>query len=225
MTGSEYDTVFDRAYFEGVGSNYVFGYRWLRPKLFWSRRLRLVRDLLPAGRLLDVGCAFGYFLCHLDGRYEACGFDLSRYAVEYARRTVPPPTIIRTGDVERGVPFGGPFDLITAFDLFEHLARPEAALRHVNRMLRPGGYLILELPTIVPLINRDDSHCYRSLAEWSALLQAEGLTMVRVRGFWTVGFRLVTIPADRWANYHQIVAQRPTDADREETPRSKPAPG
>jgi len=199
---------FERPYFHGRGSNYLFGYHRLRARWFWRRRVRLVRTLLPHGRLLDVGCAFGFFLALLDGAYEAYGLDISDYAIAQARRILPSPERLQQGDVTAGVPFPEPFDLITAFDVAEHLADPAGALARLAEALRPGGLLVLELPTRSAWIDRDQSHRYHPLSHWTGLLREAGFQVFRTQGFWTIGLRIVLLPAGRRANYHQLIARR-----------------
>ena len=199
---------FDRSYFHGRDSNYLFGYDCLAARIFWSRRVRLVRQLAQTGsRLVDVGCAFGFFLKHLDGCYETYGVDISEYAIERARRILKFQDRIRCADVERGIPFPGSFDVITAFDIVEHLQDPPAAFAQFSRVLRPTGCLVLEFPTGAPWIDRDASHRYQSLPHWIALLERAGFHLMWARGFWTIGWRTMVVPSHRRANYYQIVAR------------------
>jgi len=200
---------YDRAYFLGHRSNYIFGYHQMRYRLLWWRRLALIRRLAPHGRLLDVGCAFGFFLRFLDGHHESYGIDVSAHAVEQARRVVEVADRVQQADIQETMPFPHQFELITAFDLVEHLPRPEAAVRQLAQATKPGGYVVLELPTREPLLNRDGSHVYRQIAYWTSLLEGAGYQILRVQGYWTIGLRIILIPARRRANYHQIIARRP----------------
>ncbi len=202
---------FGRAYFLGRDSNYIFGYHRLQHRFWWRRRLRLIQRLLPSGRLLDVGCAFGFFLRWLGKRYETYGLDVSGYAIAQARRLLRPRGRVRQGDVQDRIPFSAPFDVITAFDVVEHLDRPDEALRHITQALRPGGYLVLECPTHATPIDRDGSHQYRPLRRWVALLKQAGLRTLSVQRYWTIGLRMILVPTARGANYVQVVAQRPSE--------------
>ena len=198
---------YQRAYFFGENSNYIFGYPGLNHRFWWRTRLRLVRRLRPCGRLLDVGCAFGFFLKLLGPAYETYGMDLSDYAVEEARRVLQSRERVRKADLEQEIPFSGIFDLITVFDLIEHLERPVVALKHLSEALHPDGFLVLEFPTRGSLIDRDACHLYRSIQEWQKLLEQAGLRVVELKGYWTAGLRLLMFPVKRRANYYRIVAR------------------
>ncbi len=95
------------------------------------------------GKLLDVGCALGFFveLAQKNG-FDAYGFDASNYAVEEARKTLG-STRIQHGTISRVRYPAKTFDIITMFDIFEHLANPREDLRRLNRWLKDDGVIII----------------------------------------------------------------------------------
>jgi len=111
----------------------------------FARRWRALQPFLPStGRVLDVGCAAGFFLdvALVDG-WEAVGLEPSPAMAERARR--------RLGS-ERVLPFtlgedpleAQSFDLVTFWDVLEHLPEPLAALDRARELLRPGGRVVIE---------------------------------------------------------------------------------
>src|SRR2546422_208753 len=97
------------------------------------------------GRLLDVGCSFGFLLSMAKERgFEPCGVDLSLNAARYARDQLGLP-------VHHGTLFDasfpdGAFDVVTMVGVFEHLPNPLETLGETSRVLRPGGFLVVQVP-------------------------------------------------------------------------------
>lgn len=102
-------------------------------------------------RLLDVGCGPGWGLRVLTAAgFEAEGIDVSPSAVASAREA---GLAARCLDLE-GDPLAGPFDVITAFEVLEHLLRPLPTLEKLRDALSPDGRLVVSLPNEFHLLRR-----------------------------------------------------------------------
>ncbi len=119
----------------------------------YQRRMRLVRRWLPErARILDVGCAAGYFLrvAARDG-HDVRGIEPSAAIAREAVRELGEDRIhvgdLQTAPVERGFAPGA-FDLITLWDVIEHVPDPQAMLARVRELLAPGGRLLLETQNV-----------------------------------------------------------------------------
>lgn len=128
----------------------------------FRRRLRLVRRLIghdPA-RVLDVGCAAGYFLRVMrEQGHDVWGTELSRPIVDVARSHLPAENgneRVHLGtlhdapgvDGEDGPYQPRSFDLVTLWDVIEHVADPQELLHQCRALLRPGGTLLLETQNV-----------------------------------------------------------------------------
>jgi SAM-dependent methyltransferase len=100
-----------------------------------------------AGRLVDVGCGLGYFLRHAGHcpGWEVHGCEISPQAVAFARERLRLDRV-RQGPVEEAGYAAGSFDVVTLWDVIEHLAAPEPLLTHVAGLLRADGILFLHTP-------------------------------------------------------------------------------
>jgi SAM-dependent methyltransferase len=168
---------FDRRYFETQYRDYE--------RQNPARKLEFYRRLAEAAaggrdhpRILDVGCAFGHFLKHLGPRWGRCGVDASEYAVGRARDLVPEAEFeVSSGG---GWGFAGPFDVVTALDVLEHVPVPEEALERFFSALRPGGGLVFAVPVydgptgpFIRILDRDPTHLHKQSRDyWLALASA-----------------------------------------------------
>jgi SAM-dependent methyltransferase len=97
------------------------------------------------GRALDVGCATGTFLAGLQrAGWQVQGVEINQGVAEYARRQAG--LDVFAGDLlEAGYPAGS-FDLVSFWDVLEHLPNPREILREAYRITRSSGMLLLSLP-------------------------------------------------------------------------------
>lgn len=114
---------------------------------FARARLDVLERLLPErGRLLDVGCALGFYLEEARSRnWQVAGMDISAYAVEFARQQLGIDEA-QQGTVETLDYPENSFDAIICSLVFEHFLEPRACLAKMTRWLRPGGILAIKVP-------------------------------------------------------------------------------
>ena len=130
--------------------------------LWWYRGRRRIcfglldRFLAKTGEhdVLDVGCGTGYNLTLLSSYGRAQGLDMSSEALDFCRRRGLDN--VRKHEADE-LPFvDHSFDLVTAFDVIEHIVDDRAALREFHRVLRPGGLVLIYTPALPWLYNEHD---------------------------------------------------------------------
>ncbi len=102
--------------------------------------------LRPSEQLLDVGCGTGALLYRLSANHPVAhlsGVDAVAEMLAIARRRLPAAINLRQAWVE-DLPFGAEqFDVVVSCNVFHYLRQPVVALREMERVLRPGGRLII----------------------------------------------------------------------------------
>jgi len=199
---------YDEWYYRGRNSNYIFWYNNLKFEIFWRRRQKILNKITDSGKLLDVGCAFGFFIKLLENKFEVYGIDISEYAIKQAKRLISKPDHLKCFDVHKGILFDERFDVITAFDIMEHISDPLPIFIFFNESLKKGGNLYLELPLSKTLINRDVGHYYSTLKNWTSILNQAGFKPWFIQGYYTIGLRIVMFPTGRFINYCSIIAKK-----------------
>jgi SAM-dependent methyltransferase len=99
----------------------------------------------PGARLLDVGCGVGRFGHGAFARgWDVTGIDVSELAISTGRKYARFP--LRVATIEELIERGEKFDVVTAFEVLEHLTSPLEFISNTRRLLRPGGQLFFTVP-------------------------------------------------------------------------------
>jgi len=127
----------------------------------FSEALDGFRRFLPdGGRLLDVGCGIGVFLAAARAEgWDVAGIDLSEFAAGHARERFA--LEVQSGTLGDRSFAADSFDLVTMWDMIEHVPDPVTELREAHRVLRPDGYLFLNTPNEASLMKVLAGLCYK----------------------------------------------------------------
>jgi 2-polyprenyl-3-methyl-5-hydroxy-6-metoxy-1,4-benzoquinol methylase len=120
----------------------------------FSKSLKHIERIQPMrGRLLDIGTAGGAFLgVAVKHGWEVFGCEpnrwLARWGSDHYGIRIKPGTIF---DMDLDSSF---FDVVTLWDVLEHTPDPKRVLIECNRILKPGGLIIVNYPNINSIISR-----------------------------------------------------------------------
>lgn len=128
-------------------------------------------------QILDVGCGTGGNVMMLNEHGEAYGIDISQDAVDFCHQRGLERVELGAADE---LPFeDGKFDLVTALDVVEHLDDDLGALKEFHRVVRPGGKILIFVPTFMFLWGiQDDVSNHRRRYRLPELLR-----VIRQAGF------------------------------------------
>ena len=120
-----------------------------RGRIEWdiNRRLLILERLFPQkGRLLDVGCAAGFFLSAAKASgWEVLGVEQSHHTAKEAIDLVGERVLVATLEQAN---ISGPFDVVCLWEVIEHSQDPFRLLQKAASLLARGGILCLSTPNL-----------------------------------------------------------------------------
>jgi SAM-dependent methyltransferase len=134
---------YNEGYFSGGHCDGYSDYLGAEPVLRreFARTVDFIRGLRPDGKLLEIGCAYGFFLQEAARYYEVTGIELAAEAAAHCRRS---GLNVLHGEANvdnlRRI---GPVDVIVLLDVIEHLPHPEETLALCRQQLNPGGIVVI----------------------------------------------------------------------------------
>jgi SAM-dependent methyltransferase len=165
-------------------------------------------------RVLDIGCGGGLFLARMKAEgADVLGVELSDTRAHYAKTKHGFDVIKRTIEDEYWQAFHGTFDVVTLWDVIEHVNFPLATLSAAAKMLKSGGILLIDTPCRDAFYHRFGEFTYKisggrfptflntmysakpfghkqifSLGEMKSALKMAGLEVVELKRFHELSF-------------------------------------
>jgi 2-polyprenyl-3-methyl-5-hydroxy-6-metoxy-1,4-benzoquinol methylase len=183
--------IYTRAYFQGGQRDGYADYQGSHDSLAAEFR-HVLADIATAGatqgRLLEIGCAYGFFMEEARAFFQVSGVELAEDAVAACRARGL--EVVRRAD-EAFYGERGPFDVVVMLDVIEHLTNPADLLRELHRHTRRGGLLVITTGDFGSLVARTMGRHWRLMTPpqhlWyftaeaiSRLLAAHGFRLLRV---------------------------------------------
>lgn len=143
-------------------------------------------SMLPKGKLLDIGCSYGNFLLLAKSKgFEVYGMEASESAVKVARKNYNLNVIQALTFDELPEKFKGPYRVITAFEVIEHVEYPLEFLREIHNLLDKPGFILLSCPNYFKFENH--ALTYRKFKWWQADFPPNHISRFK---FWTLYYGL-----------------------------------
>lgn len=143
-TAAEISRYYEKEFFIDAETGYRdYEYEQTWRRLNYRRDAARIEELVPGGRILDVGCATGTFLKECSERWEKHGLEVSEYAGMEARKVFGDR--IHIGPLQDGTYEDGSFDAVTLWETVNHMLDPFGDLRRIHRALRSGGILSISV--------------------------------------------------------------------------------
>lgn len=189
----DFKKTYNKDYFNGKNSFFwKMGYGRFS-KLYFDNLFEPLKPYIKKtkeGKVLDVGCAYGFLLERFPDTFEKFGLDISEYATKEAQRRLPAATL-KVSSAESELPFPQNFfDIIIFNDVIEHLENPGVALENIRKVLKTEGILYINTPNLNLLRRKvlayaDKKEHHISLFSHRALLSLLAETGFKVVDHWT----------------------------------------
>ncbi len=144
VQGIPTDSIYDASYFNHMRFNDEHGRKeYIRHLIpYFERAIHIAQLSAKQGSLLDVGCATGDFLDYaVKAGWEAEGTDISGYAVAKARERGLRAFVCSINELAQRQ---GLYNVITLWDVIEHLPDITNAMKVLSNKLLPGGIIIIK---------------------------------------------------------------------------------
>lgn len=184
-----------------------------------QERLQHLRKFITSGRLLEIGSSTGELLAAASPMFEAVGVEADAQTCASARA--------RGLHCVNGTLFDAQFpaehfDAAVLYHVIEHLPSPVAAVRELHRVIKPGGWLVMEAPNIQTIWFRllgarwrqfiPDHLFFFTPATFTRLCESQGFAVQELRSVGKV--MSVRLFLSRVGRYHRPLAQALTVLSR-----------
>jgi SAM-dependent methyltransferase len=137
------DAYYTESYFCGGHADGYADYLSAEPVLRreFAATVKFIRSFRSCGRLIELGCAYGFFLQEAKAHFEVAGVELAAEAAAHARQA---GLNVVTGIADKSTLSNlGNADVFVLLDVIEHLPDPLETLSLCVRHLNPGGVVVL----------------------------------------------------------------------------------
>jgi 2-polyprenyl-3-methyl-5-hydroxy-6-metoxy-1,4-benzoquinol methylase len=155
-----------------------------------KKRIKFIKKFgINSGKLLDVGCSTGVFAKVASKDFEVEGIDVSEYAVKYAQEHLNIKAQIGTvfnAKLNKNI-----YDIITMWDVIEHVTNANAYIKRISELIKPNGLFVLstgDINTTMFKIQRENWHLltppqhiyFFNPQNISVLLEEHGFKVIKI---------------------------------------------
>jgi len=143
---------------QSIYSSIEYRERYFKDKRFFTRwfkaKFKIIERLKPEkGKILDVGCSYGFFLEVAKRRgWDIYGIEIDPITGGYTKDKFGDKIFI--GELENSHFEMHYFDVITLWDVIEHVVNPVDFLKTVKNYLKPSGIICIQTPNIESYISK-----------------------------------------------------------------------
>lgn len=112
-----------------------------------KRHIREILQYKNSGKFIDIGCSYGICVrAAKDTGFEAYGVEPARKAARYGKKQLH--VNIFRGTLHEAKLKSNSFDVVTLYDVLEHIPDLKGFLGEIQRILKPKGLIVIQSPNI-----------------------------------------------------------------------------
>jgi len=135
------DAAVEKLYKDVVDDAYLDS--WDERAEVFKNHLKIISEYKNSGKILDIGCYAGIFIDEAQKKgYEVNGIEPSEWAAAYARKKTG-VLVINACCNEKQFFTDKDFDVVTLWDVIEHLSNPSLTLSNVYSYLKEEGIVVI----------------------------------------------------------------------------------
>ncbi len=122
----------------------------------FKRNLNILKKFVPSGNLLEIGCAYGFFLDLAQANYDTEGIDINENACMYAKENLKLNVIC--GDFMETDFSKNSYDIIVSWATLEHMSEPNLYIEKISSLLKKGGifcFSTIDIKALLPRLQRN----------------------------------------------------------------------
>ncbi len=170
------------------------------------RRIKFIKIFTSKNKLLDIGCSLGTFLTVAkDTGFDVSGNDISAHAQRVVKSQLKIPFYL--GPVLQANLPQESFDIVTAWDVFEHIPKVSETFRSISKTLKPGGFLFLTTPNIKSwdsLVMGKYWYGYKKIPEHLVFFSPQSIKKILEAN----GFNIITVKTWGFERDFKFLAQK-----------------
>lgn len=115
--------------------------RKYRIKIFGHERLNLILKYKNKGKLVDIGCGNGWFLEIAKKYFSVVGVEPNNSLLNFTSKKLKIDVYKKINSLKKGE-----YDVITLFDVIEHVDKPMVYLKKISEKLKKNGIILIYTP-------------------------------------------------------------------------------
>lgn len=120
----------------------------------FSKDMRIIQKYVPSGKLIDIGCSYGFFLDLAKKKgFQTIGIEPSKSVIDFCANIHSELEIIH-GEFENIPLKKESFDVLTLWSVLEHMVDPSVIIERAASIIKKNGLIAIRVPNYDGLLSK-----------------------------------------------------------------------